>query len=159
MTLTLGPDIHALKTAQATTTATSAQSEHGPWERYEEITSLPTLPKGYSAVVILSGQGERIQFPANTTRGELVKALCEHLKQGDAACWEIVSDSPEPATAVSHSDEWSAPVARGFWRMLVRDVGMALAISLVLNYLLQLAYRAVVYVVFGKSNAPSWGSH
>jgi hypothetical protein len=83
LALTLGPDI------QSHRAAAPAKREHGPWEQYAQITNLPPLPKGYSALVMLSGQGERIQFPTDTTKSELIKAICEHLKQGDAACWRL----------------------------------------------------------------------
>jgi hypothetical protein len=159
LALTLGPDIQSHKAAAP------AKGEHGPWEQYAQITNLPPLPKGYSAVVMLSGQGERIQFPADTTKSELIKALCEHLKQGDAACWEVVSETPaaSPATApvVLQPDEISEAPAAGngsspeappaLWRSIARDIGIALAVSLGLNYLLQLAYRALIFVMFGTA--------
>lgn len=152
LALTLRPDIEAHKTAAAPPAAAPAKSEHGPWEQYAQITSLPLLPKGYSAVVMLSGQGERIQFPADTTRGELMKALCDHLKQGDAACWEIVSESPAAPPTASHRDGGNPSAAPpALWRSIVRDIGIALAVSLALNYLLQLAYRALIFVVFGTA--------
>src|SRR5580698_10101223 len=64
LALTLKPDIETHKPAAASPAAAPAKNAHGPWEQYAQITSLPPLPKGYSAVVTLSGQGERIQFPA-----------------------------------------------------------------------------------------------
>jgi hypothetical protein len=157
LALTLGPDIQSHKPAAP------AKGEHGPWEQYAQITNLPPLPKGYSAVVMLSGQGERIQFPVDTTKSELIKALCDHLKQGDAACWEVVSENPaaSPATppVVLQPDEISEATAASpeappaLWRPIARDIGIAFAVSLGLNYLLQLAYRALIFVMFGTATS------
>jgi hypothetical protein len=155
LALTVGPDI------QTHRAAAPAKGEHGPWEQYAQITNLPPLPNGYSAVVMLSGQGERIQFPADTTKSELIKALCDHLKQGDAACWKVVSETPATPPVVLQPDEISEAPAAGnesspeappaFWRLIARDIGIALAVSLGLNYLLQLAYRALIFVLFGTA--------
>lgn len=157
LALTLWPDIQVREAGAAATTAEPAKSEHGPWEQYAEITSLPTLPKGYNAVVILSGRGERIEFPADTTKGALMRALCDHLKQGDEACWQVVSKSPAQTTADPYVsiakpilESSAAPAARSFRWAVVRDIGIALAVSLAVSYLLQLAYRAVIFVAFGK---------
>jgi hypothetical protein len=155
LALTLGPDIQSHKAA------VPAKGEHGPWEQYAQITNLPPLPKGYSAVVMLSGQGERIQFPADTTKSELTKALCDRLKQGDAACWGVVSETPATPPVVLEPDEVAEAPAAGngsspegspaFWRLIARDIGIAFAVSLGLNYLLQLAYRALIFVLFGTA--------
>jgi hypothetical protein len=151
LALTLAPDIKTHKAA-APPAAAPAKSEHGPWEQYAQITNLPPLPKGYSAVVMRSGQGERIQVPADTTKGELMKVLCEHLKQGDAACWEVVSESLATPAAAGHTDGGSSPAAPpAFWRLIAVDIGIAFAVSLGLNYLLQLAYRALIFVAFGAA--------
>jgi hypothetical protein len=156
LALTLGPDIQSHKAAAP------GKGEHGQWEQYAQITNLPPLPKGYSAVVMLSGQGERLQFPADTTKSELTKALCEHLKQGDAACWAVVSETPATPPVVLQPDEVSEAPAAGsgsspeappaFWRLIARDIGIAFAVSLGLNYLLQLAYRALIFVLFGTAS-------
>lgn len=151
LVLTLSPDVQTHKAAATPPAETPAKSEHGPWEQYAQITNLPSLPKGFSAVIVLSGQGERIQFPADTTKGELMKALCDHLKQRDAACWEVVSETPPPP-AVGHIDvEISSAAPPPFWRVIARDIGIAFAVSLALNYLLQLAYRALIFVAFGTA--------
>lgn len=152
LALTLWPDIQTHKAAVTPPAEAPAKNEHGPWEQYAQITNLPSLPKGYSAVVLLSGQGERIQFPADTTKGELMKALCDHLKQGDAACWEVVSETPTTPPAAGHTDSGSSPAPPPpFWRLIVRDIGIAFAVSLALNYLLQLAYRTLIFVAFGTA--------
>jgi hypothetical protein len=129
---------------------TSESAQKGPWDDYKPITNLPPLPKGYTAQVMLSGLGERLQFPADTTRGELIKALCEHLKDGDAACWEVISQGSIGA-AGGPAESTKLPVKPSLWRLFLKDVGIALATALVLSYLLQLAYRAVIFVVYGNS--------
>ena len=154
LVLRLWPDLQTYKAAMTPPPEAPAKTEHGPWEQYAQITNLPALPKDFSAVVLLSGRGERIQFPADTTKGELMKALCDHLKQGDAACWEVVSETPTRPPAAGNTDGGRAPVTPpAFWWVIARVIGISFAVSLAVDYLLQLAYRVLIFVAFGAATS------
>lgn len=162
LALTLIPDLHDREaTLRLIQEAADIQetTTHGPWERYAQITSLPSLPQGFTAVVMLSGNGEKIEFPSDTTKAEMTKALCEHLQergdklqQNDAGCWKVISADPEPVKASGqHTADLAVP---RLLPMILRDLIVASFVAITVFYLLQLAYRAVIFVIFGRPNLP-----
>lgn len=150
----LSVHLDALKQSPPIISASPPKTEHGPWEKYAIIANLPSLPNGYTAEVLLSGNGERLSFPPNTTREQMMRALCDHLKQGDEACWQVVDEYQIGSAPQIDQSAFS----RAKWKIIARGIGIAFLAALVIGYLLQFLYRTVIFIVYGSGdlagNAP-----
>jgi hypothetical protein len=115
----------------------SSTVEHGPWEDYQK----PAPPPGYSSSDVVTSQTD----PYTASGGKAIPWVQKTIDMPDGKTVKYPGTTPDETIKA----EWQHKRSIAEAKAMILGFGWAVLVTVLFSYLLQAAYRALVYVIYG----------